>query len=221
MSLPPRLLVVAHGTAVAAGTATTGALVAAIAAVRPDVPVSLCYLDVAAPSLPDALAAIAGPTVLVPLLLSTGYHVETDIAAAAAASPEVVVARHLGPDPLLTDALADRLPLPPERGAVALVGTGSSRPGAARERARAGALLAARIGLPVHTLGMGGDVRGALAALPQPLSVAAYLLAPGRFLDLLRGAADGIAPVGEPIGLHPALVDLVWHRYDEALRHRT
>ncbi len=102
-----RLLVVAHGTASAAGSATTARLVAAIAAARPQTAVEVCFLDVAAPRLRDALDD--RPTVVVPLLLSTGYHVQTDIPQAVAGRAHIRVAAHLGPDPLLADALADRL----------------------------------------------------------------------------------------------------------------
>jgi len=215
----PALLVVAHGTKSPAGSATTSALVRAIAAVRPDVPVSLCFLDVVGPSLPDALQIAGGPTVVVPLLLSTGYHVLTDIPVAAAGRPDVVIARHLGPDPLLVDALVDRLAEAGPGGAAStvLVGAGSSRAEAAAELAETGALLSARVRRPVTVLTMAGDLRRGLTAQRAPVEVAAYLLAEGQFVSNLRDAADGIAAVAEPIGVHPALVALVWARYDEAV----
>ena len=61
------------------------------------------------------------------------------------------------------------------------------------------------------------DVTDRFAELDQPLEIATYLLAPGRFVDVLNSAADGIARVAAPIGLHPGLVRLVWQRYDEAV----
>src|SRR4051812_9619976 len=100
---PARLLAVAHGTASPDGAATTARLLDAVRAARPDVAVDLCFLDVATPLLADALDE--RPTVVVPVLLSTGYHVQTDIPATTAARPNVRVARHLGPDALLVDAL--------------------------------------------------------------------------------------------------------------------
>jgi sirohydrochlorin ferrochelatase len=209
-----RLLVVAHGTASGEGSATTARLVAAIAAARPSVPVALCYLAVAAPRLPDALDDT--PTVVVPLLLSTGYHVQSDIPAAVAGRPATIVARHLGPHPLLADALADRLP--PDARSTALVAAGSTRPEAAAELAAAADLLAARLGTPVAALTLGAQLRPALAALPAPARVATYLLAEGQFATALREAAAGVAAVAEPLGAHPKLVELVWTRYDDALR---
>jgi len=215
----PGLLVAAHGTASSAGSATTAALIAAVAAARPAVAVSLCFLDVAAPRLTDALAAHPGPTVLVPLLLSSGYHVLEDIPTAVAGHPQVRVARHLGPDPLVVDALVDRLAAVRATSAVAttvLVGAGSNNPAAAADIARTADLLAARLGRSVSVCSIGEDVRTALACAGAPVEVATYLLADGRFVDDLRAAAAGLATVADPIGVHPALVALVLARYDEA-----
>jgi sirohydrochlorin ferrochelatase len=208
-----RLLLAAHGTASADGSATTARLTAAVAAARPSVPVALCFLDVATPLLADALDD--SPTVVVPLLLTTGYHVQSDIPAAVAGRPATVVARHLGPAPVLADLLAERLPAPAR--STALVAVGSSRLEAAAELATAAGLLAAVIDAPVTVLTLGAALRPALAALPAPVRVATYLLAEGQFVTTLRTAADGIATVAEPLGVHPKLVELIWTRYDEAL----
>jgi sirohydrochlorin ferrochelatase len=208
----PRLLVVAHGTASPDGSATTARLVDAIRTARPQIAVDLCFLDVVTPRLPDALDE--RPTVLVPLLLSTGYHVQSDIPAAIAPYPNVRVARHLGPHPLLVDALVDRLGPIAAGESAALVGAGSSRPEAADELAETGRLLAARLDRPVLVRTLGDDVRSALEALAQPVRVATYLLAEGQFVTSLREAASGLGTVAPPLGVHPALVRLVWERYD-------
>ncbi|MGI8760161.1 MAG: sirohydrochlorin chelatase [Jatrophihabitantaceae bacterium] len=215
----PRLLIAAHGTESGAGRATTAALVRAIAAARPQLPVSLCFLDVAVPSLRTALDRLNEPVVLVPLLLSTGYHVLVDIPAVVAGRPNVRVARHLGPSPLVVDAVADRLAAVSKGGtavSTVLVAVGSSRAEAAAELAAAAGLLGGRLGRPVLASTLGTDVRAELAPLPGPVEVATYLLAAGRFTDSLRAAASGLAVVSEPIGAHPALVRLVLERYDEA-----
>ena len=49
------------------------------------------------------------PAVVVPLLLSGGYHVHVDIAGAVAGAAGAVAARPLGPDPRLVEVLRDRL----------------------------------------------------------------------------------------------------------------
>ncbi|MCF2529484.1 sirohydrochlorin chelatase [Yinghuangia soli] len=105
------LLAVAHGTRDAAGLAATAALVDEIRALRPGLAVELAYVDVAEPLLADTLARMAGPVVLVPLLLGAGYHVREDIPAALAAAPHVQarIAGVLGPDPLLAEVLGERL----------------------------------------------------------------------------------------------------------------
>jgi Uncharacterized conserved protein len=206
-----RLLVLAHGTASPAGSATTARLIDAIRAARASVPVELCFLDVASPSLTASLDE--RPTVLLPLLLSTGYHVQADIPAAVAGLDRTVVARHLGPHPLLVDVLVDRLPAGSDP--VVLVGAGSSRGEAVDELRTTGRMLTERVGSPVDVLTMGDDLRAAFAAHAR-VRVATYLLAEGQFVDTLRAAADGLGAVAEPLGVHPALVALAWLRYDEA-----
>lgn len=220
---PPRLLIAAHGTESPAGSATTAALTRAIAAARPDVPVSLCFLDVAEPSLAEALDLEPGPTVVVPLLLSTGYHVQSDIPAVVAGRPDVRVARHLGPDAALVEALADRLAeargeRPPA--STVLVGIGSSRSEARDELDECARRLSHRLHRDVPVLTMVDDLRAAFADLPAPVEVASYLLAEGHFLSKLRAAAAaaGEVSVAEPLGVHPALVRLVLARYDAARR---
>jgi sirohydrochlorin ferrochelatase len=69
----------------------------------------------------------------------------------------------------------------------------------------------------VQVLPLDGDLRSTLRARPAPVAVATYLLAEGLFLDKLRSAAEGVAAVAEPIGTHPALVELVLARFDEAV----
>jgi sirohydrochlorin ferrochelatase len=214
MNETPRLLAVAHGTASAAGSEMTARLVDAVRAARPEIPVDLCFLDVVEPRLADALDD--RPAVVVPLLLSTGYHVQTDIPAAVAGRPAVRVARHLGPDPLLADVLVDRLPSA-TGGSVGLLATGSSRPEAAVELAAMADLLSRRVHVEVQVITLGEDVRAALERLPRPVRVATYLLAEGQFVTTVRAAADGVATVADPLGVHPALVRLVWQRYDEAV----
>jgi sirohydrochlorin ferrochelatase len=209
------LLIAAHGTRSAAGTATTVALAEAVAAARPDVPVSLCFLDVAEPSLATALDELAGrPVVVVPLLLSAGYHVTTDIPAVVAGREQVRVARHLGPDPAVIDALADRLA---ETGGaddapVLLAAIASSRSAARTEVEQAARTLSARLSRPVRVLALGED---RLTELPAPYRVATYLLAEGGFLDQLRAEATGRGVVAAPLGVHPAVVSLIWSRYAE------
>ncbi|HZC69874.1 MAG TPA: CbiX/SirB N-terminal domain-containing protein [Jatrophihabitans sp.] len=212
---PPRLLIVAHGTASPTGAATTVRLADAVKAARPTTVVDLCFLDVVEPRLADVLDE--RPTVVVPLLLSTGYHVQSDIPAAVEPYTTARVARHLGPDPLLVEALADRLGTIAPGDSVVLVGAGSSRAEAADELADMGRLLGGRLARAVRVFTLGDDVRAELASLAQPVRVATYLLAEGQFVTSLQQSAEGLATVAEPIGAHPSLVQLVWKRFDDAV----
>jgi sirohydrochlorin ferrochelatase len=215
----PSLLIAAHGTRSPAGQQTIRALVAAVAAARPALEVSLCFLDVAEPSLEQAVAATTRATVVVPLLLSSGYHVLTDIPAIAARSSHVMVGRHLGPDPLVIDALIDRLAA--ARSATAattlLARVGSSRAEADAEFDTARTELARRLGRPVGVLRLDNATPERIRQLPAPVEIATYLLAEGDFLDRTRSTVDGLASVAAPIGAHPAIVALVLARYDAAV----
>jgi sirohydrochlorin ferrochelatase len=207
------LLIAAHGTRSEAGAATTTALAKAVAAARSDVPVSLCFLDVAEPSLLTALDGLRRQhVVVVPLLLSAGYHVTSDIPAVVAGRDNVQVAGHLGPDPAVIAAVADRLAETAGVGPVLLAAIASSRSSARAEVDQAAEVLGARIGRGVRVLELGSDIP---ADVEAPFAVATYLLAEGGFLDDLRARVAGRGVVADPIGLHPALVELVWTRYDE------
>ncbi len=213
----PVLVLAMHGTASPAGAATTERIAAAVQAARPSTAVRLCYLDVAAPRLAEVLASLGGPAVVVPGLLSTGYHVQTDIPTVVATYPEVRTAAHLGPDPLVIDALVEQLAETPGGASLALVGVGSSRPDAYTELAAAGRLLGERLGRRVHVDTVASGLKNRLRTMRAPVQVATYLLAEGQFADAVQDAVAGIGVATAPIGAHPALVRLVWARYDAAL----
>ncbi|HET6986046.1 MAG TPA: CbiX/SirB N-terminal domain-containing protein, partial [Kribbella sp.] len=75
------LVAVAHGTADPRGVRVVHDLVRTMARMRPDLPVSLGFVDVDVPALPglvDRVVADSNQAVVVPLLLSSGYHVYVD-----------------------------------------------------------------------------------------------------------------------------------------------
>lgn len=216
----PTLLAAVHGTRSQAGQATTRALISRVRDVRPGLPVDLCFLDVLEPGLTSRLSTLAGPVVVVPILLSAGYHVHDDIPAAAA--DRATVARHLGPDRVLSNVLAARLAATGGDGAetVTLVASPSTRASAVREVAAAAADLAAVLGRTVQPLAVGATLADSLAALPGRVAVATYLLSEGHFFDNLCAAASqaGALAVAAPLGAHPAIAELIVARYDEAVR---
>lgn len=106
-----RLVTVAHGTRRAGGNETARRLTAAAGEVLA-MPATAAYVELSEPLLGDVVAALDRPAVVVPLLLSTGFHLRSDLPAACARATSqapVVLGRPLGPDPLLALAQVDRL----------------------------------------------------------------------------------------------------------------
>lgn len=222
--MPATLLAVAHGTADPAGLAEVGRLVELVRANRPDVPVELGWLELAEPAAAEVLGRLAGPVVVLPLLLSTGYHVKIDIRRLAGDRPQTAIADQLGPDPRIVEVVRRRLLAGRTPGAeVVLFGAGSADPEAGRQLAQAAAglrqALAATEGAEpaVHVRFLTDD--GWRDGLRPGSDLANYLLAPGFFNDRLRDYAERLAAgfVAAPIGAHPLLAELVWDRYHQAL----
>ncbi len=224
----PALVLTAHGTENPAGPAVFEALAGLVRDRLPGVHVRVAYVDVIGPTLTDVLAQELEQwpsAVVAPAFLGSGYHVKTDIPGIVARHGQrVAVARSLGPDPEVIEAVADRLSTADTGDApdaVVLAAAGSSRAQSRRQARRAADVLSSRLGLPVtvgFVTGPGGSVpeavREARAVHGGVVAVAAYLLAPGVFHERLRTAgADLLAP---PIGAHPALADLVTRRYHSA-----
>ncbi len=213
-----RLLTVAHGTRTPEGNRVAAELTAAAGA-RLGWPATTSYVELCSPLFSDVVAATEEPTVVVPLLLSTGYHLRNDLpaAVAAAAGRDLVdLGGSLGPDPLLALAQVDRLR---EAGAtpgqpVVLIAAGSSDPLATADLEGAAHLLAHAWGAPVRLATMSG-----LGTRPEHVvragdAVSPYLLATGHFHRKARhdALAAGASVVADVIGPHPRVVDLVCAR---------
>jgi len=248
---PPVLVGCSHGTADPSGRAAIRALLGAVAEARPDLDVREAFVDVQTPEVADVVATAladvstadaadapeasaapgsAGPlgVVVVPLLLSVGFHVKVDIAAAVD-HPGATAAAPLGPDPRLVTLLADRLAEAGLRDedAVVLAAAGSSDAAAALSVEAVAAGLADLVPNPV-TIGYGAGahprVPVAVKAARQGLRpggrvvVASYLLAPGYFHDrVLEAGADVVsAPLAEPERTDPRLVAIVLDRFEAA-----
>ncbi len=227
----------AHGSRVPEATQVIERLLGAVRARRPGLEVVAAYVDVQEPTPDKVVTRLAGgngraDAVLVPILLSSGYHVRVDLARAAALATGVTVAPALGPDPRLTALLADRLGEAEGRGVkagirpatVLLAAAGSSDPLAVADVEATAAGLARRIDHPVSaaylsaaTPRLDDAVAAARSEHPGiPVAVASYLLAPGYFSN--RVARCGADIVAEPLlsparQIPPELVDLVLDRY--------
>lgn len=217
------LIAAAHGTADPRGIAVVHELVREMARQRPDIPMSLGFVDVDVPALPGLVGRVmadAGEAVVVPLLLSSGYHVHVDIAAEATRYPSRVHAvPALGPDPVLADIMADHLGDLRRIDHVVLAAAGSSDPRALADCVETAHLLSRRIDRPVevgYVSGAGEHLTSVLARTPGRVAVATYLLAPGFFADKIRRLAGG-RHASAPLGADPRLATLALTRYQAAL----
>lgn len=215
----PSLLAVSHGTADVEGAAAIAALVAQVRSALPDVDVIEAFVDVQQPDAAELAPRLDGPLVIVPLLLSSGFHVHHDLHGIAKTRPSTVIADPMGPDPRLADVLAQRLP--EGQDPVILAVAGSRDPRSLTDAEGMGALLEERLGRDVHLAYLAArqpDLPSALAEHPDAI-VSTYLLAQGYFFDLARRQSadraltmpllDG-GPVPQP------LIDLVVARYEAA-----
>ncbi|TWD82032.1 sirohydrochlorin ferrochelatase [Kribbella amoyensis] len=221
------LVAAAHGTADPRGLREVHALVREMARLRPDVPISLGFVDVVEPALPSLVSRVVADSneaVVVPLLLSSGYHVAVDVAGEAERRPgQVHAAGALGPDPVLAEVLADRLieAVGSFRriDRVVLAAAGSSDRRALLDCSAVAASLAELVDRPVEigcVSGAGERLPSVLARTPGRVAVATYLLAPGFFADLVRRRA-GDVPVSAPLGADPRIAALAVRRYEQAV----
>jgi sirohydrochlorin ferrochelatase len=212
------LLIAAHGTASLDGHLTLMALVRNARSLRPSLPITLGFVDVLLPNIADVLDSVRGLSVVVPALLSSGYHVAADIPRAVRRRGGALVTPHLGPDPLLTVALADGLATAGASGLpVVLFAAGSSDPAGWADVVAAAADLSGVLGVPVRPTSLADATLG-----PAELAGAAvvpYLLAEGRMFESItaRALEAGAALVTNPIGTHPAVAELILRRYDETV----
>jgi sirohydrochlorin ferrochelatase len=226
----PALVAVAHGTRDAAGPEVVARLLDDVRRRLPGVDVISAWVELVAPGLHEVMSTMGRPAVVVPLLLSTGYHVRIDVPVAAALSGAPVhVAATLGPDRHLARAMTARLR---EAGAVfgdgvVLVAAGSRDPAGQAEVERAAVLLRAEWGPMVtfaYLSAAGPDVPAAVEDLRQAgakrVCVAPYLLSPGRFASRVTALASaaGATTVAPVLGGHRLVTDLVVLRYHEGLR---
>lgn len=225
------LIACSHGTRFEEGREAVRALVDEVRTLLPDVRVEQAFVDVEEPEVGDVVARVAadGPAVVVPLLLSTGFHTEVDIARAVAPFPHVVKAPALGPHDLLALVLEARLDEAdaPEAGRregdhVVLAAAGSTNPASVADVEGVAARLRRVLPVPV-TIGYaaGADpripdaVEAARAAGAARVIAASYVLAPGFFANVVRQAGADV--VTAPLGADRRVAAIVAERYRDAL----
>ena len=232
----PVLIGCSHGTDDHDGRAAVRSILADVVALRPDLDVREAFVDVQTPAVADVVAEVVGAggeAVVVPLLLSVGFHVRVDVTKAVDL-PGARSADPLGPDASLVEVLADRLDeagLTPED-AVVLAAAGSRDPAAALAVQAVADELATLLGRhagPPDERGPGlvvGYGAGALPRVPEAVSlargtqgrrvvVASYLVAPGYFHDrVLEAGADVVCA---PLAPDRRLAQLALRRYAQSL----
>ena len=196
----PSLGLISHGTSSALGQSLIEALAEAVTddlRARGLVDeVMLGHVDVQDPGVDEVIDRLPAdrPAVLVPLLLSPGYHVHVDLAEAleGAGDRDIRLASTLGPDPRLARILAERLPRLRDEDEVVLAAAGSSDGRANASCEEMGRLLADELGRAVSVgflAGGGAPLKTIVEQNRQSgcrLVIANYLLAPGFFDDLAR-----------------------------------
>ncbi|NNC10960.1 cobalamin biosynthesis protein CbiX [Planctomonas sp. JC2975] len=232
-SLQPALVLVAHSGNDADGRRAVGELKAAVETRLGGVDAVAAFVDVQQPDLSEALNSLRPDrsAVVVPLLLSTGYRVHSELAHALAASTgrSVRVSELLVPDDAVMDLLAMRLRQAGLRDddVVVLAAAGSSDHRAVRDVLDTGRRLASVLERQVTAGFLTAAVPHLSSAVEtmrrlhpsSRLLVGPYLLAPGMFADL--AAASGGDVVARTLlvpGVTPPapLVELVVRRYRDA-----
>ena len=194
MAHPLRLVAVTHGAPSAANREAVIRLVDAVASERPELDVSISFVDASNADVAAALAADAEPdAVIVPLVLSAGFHVRTGLSLGLdRIGGGAQLAAELGPDDRIVSVLADRLDALglADGDAVLLAAAGSNDPRAVRECFETARRLGHRLGRPVTV----GFIAAAIPRLPDAIEmirevhpgarvvVGPYLLAPGHVL---------------------------------------
>ena len=206
----PGLVLAAHGSRDPRFAAVVGAIATQVRERRAGLDVRIGYLDHGPPYLTDVETSGG---VVVPLLLTRGYHALVDI---PRQTPGAQVAAAVGPHPGLVAALADRLREAGYDGTtpVVLAAAGSSDDEALTDVRTTACMLGDRLGVEVSPAFVSaGEPRLADVAAEV---VASYLLSPGAFADEVDRC--GARLVSRPIGPHPAVAQVVLDRYDAALR---
>ncbi|WFP16157.1 sirohydrochlorin chelatase [Citricoccus muralis] len=216
---PAALAAISHGTSSSAGQAVVQALTDEISrlAASDDAigPVRTGHVDVQQPDIATTLGALdeGQGAVLVPLLLSAGFHVNVDMRdAVAEADRPTVIAGALGPDERLAAVLERRLTeagADPQKDTVILAAAGSSDSSAVDDVEATARLLSDRLGNPVRAAYLSfahptvpEAIHEAQKRAPERrVAIVSYLLAPGYFQGLLesRAAQAGAVLVSQPL----------------------
>src|SRR5699024_7091636 len=182
--LPPRLLLVAHGTRSATGRRELSRVLLETRK-RLAVDCRMAWVDIQTPG-PDRVLADAVPTVVVPLFLARGYHVVEDVAGACRRAPgPVSLTPHLGEEPEVVRALVQRLAAAGGTGAFGAAAAGQGPAGSSH-----GGAVSLFVARGYHVV---EDVAGACRRAPGPVSLTPHL---GEEPEVVRALVQRLAEAG-------------------------
>lgn len=192
---------------------------------RPGLNVVVKYLEFSRSPVSEmvylANSANARP-VAVPLLLSRGYHLCTDVEIVARQG-NLIAAKPLGPDDDLIDVMVQELSVSGARldAPIILAAAGSRNELGRADVAMVSSMLQGRLGVQVTTayLGSVGPHINQVAARFRnsglEFSICSYLLSRGKFHSSLYSL--GSKWVTRPLGSSQSVATLILRRYDQAL----
>lgn len=233
--MTPTLVLVAHGSRDPRFGATARRVRNAVASSLPGVEVALSYLDLDEPLVGDVLSRTAADPVVVPMLLSAGYHHKIDLPSIIAQRRPAARQTDVMGTRSLTGALADRLVeagLRPRDGVI-LSAVGSPDPDADRTVRLRAIELSTRLNRPVEVVfatKLGPGQRAVATAVRRlrtggahRIALSPYFLSAGLLTERVEAALDALVDdslVAGPLGTHPDVVDAIGLLYRSAADRR-
>jgi len=219
------LIACSHGTDSPVGRSTVAEIVDLVRARLPETRVVEAFVDVQEPTVHEVVERERhdDEVVVVPLLLSAGFHTAVDITDAVSPHENVRQTEPLGTHPLIADLLLSRLLEVVDGGwqdgdHVVLAAAGSRNPAAAVDVARTAEGLARLIPVPL-TVGYASaiDPRISRAVADARRSgvrrviAASHVLAPGFFAGLVERAGADLTSA--PLGADARVADVIVDRF--------
>lgn len=219
------LIACSHGTDSPEGRSTVTEIVDLVRARLPETRVVQAYVDVQEPTVHDVVERESrdDEVVVVPLLLSAGFHTAVDITEAVSPHANARQTEPLGTHPLIMELLLSRILETLDGGwkdgdHVVLAAAGSRNPAAAVDIARTAEGLARLVPVPL-TVGYASAIDPRISAAvadarhagARRVIAASHVLAPGFFAGLVERAGAEITSA--PLGADARVADVIVDRF--------
>lgn len=219
-SIPP-LVMVAHGSRREEARHSIDRLRDLVVAIRPGLQVFASYIELCDPLFPSILRELSQSAIIVPLLLTHGFHLATDVRAVAYENG-FETSEPLGPDSKLIDLLNLRLKQAgtPDDASIILAAAGSKDKASNKDVELVAQALSRLRGVTVKVGFIGSAMPNffevARKIQDRNIAVSPYLLSPGKFSESLANC--GMPWIAEPLGIHQLIAQLILDRYDHTVR---